>query len=75
MTPPLTRPIPPAFWWILLGCLILAIVMPFGRRDDWLGWLAFIVIVLAAIGIWGLLIFGVVKSFREQRQNENSSDR
>lgn len=58
MTPPFTKPLPWEVKAILLAMLAVAAVMPFGRRDDWMGWSALFIVAAAAVVIWGLLIRG-----------------
>jgi hypothetical protein len=43
----------------------VAIVVPFARRDDWLGWAAFAVIVAANVALWGLLPRGLIRVVRK----------
>lgn len=49
--PPPTRPI------VLVGAAIACVIaIPFARRNDWLGWAAFLVIAAAAVALWGMLL-------------------
>lgn len=65
MTPPLTRPITWEIKAIYLGLLAFAIVIPFGRRHDWLGRVAFTIIFLLCTGLWALLIWGMIMNVRQ----------
>lgn len=63
---PLFGPPPsPIVIWVVIGFLVVAVAIPFGRRDDWIGWTAFLAIALAAIGMWVLLIWGWTRAFIE----------
>lgn len=53
---------------VLLSMVAVMIVVPFGRRDDWLGWLAMTTLIGANVVLWGLLVWGVVRSWRDPRQ-------
>jgi hypothetical protein len=44
---------------MLAVCVLFPIALPFGRRDDWIGWIAFSVVAGITIGIWALLIRGM----------------
>lgn len=63
--PPPPRPVIVVL--ILLGLFVIA--LPFGRREDWLGWVAFLVIAAVAVTLWGILLWGVVRKIIEHRQN------
>lgn len=73
MTAPLAPPPTRIFWIIhaVLACFALA--LPFARRPDWLGHLAFGVIAICAIVLWTLLLWGigrqVLEHFRSRRDN------
>jgi hypothetical protein len=43
---------------VLLSMLAVALAAPFGRRDGWLGWFSFLILIMATATIWGLLIRG-----------------
>lgn len=65
MTAPLTpQPSWPAAVILICGVAV-AIAMPFGRRTDFVGWAAFLTIAAAAIGLWGLLIYGFCRAFAQ----------
>lgn len=59
MTPPLTQPVTWEVKVVSLAMLATAAAMPFGRRDDWTGWTALLIMGAAAVAIWGLLIRGM----------------
>lgn len=50
----------PHFPWqvraILIAMVAVAVAMPFGRREDWIGLLAFLIVWTSAIGLWALVI-------------------
>ena len=50
---------------VLVALFAAMAVVPFGRRDDWLGWIAFATLVAANIVLWGLLIWGMIRRWRE----------
>lgn len=68
----MTAPFAPPPGWpmfaLLAASAAVAIAIPFGRRDDWTGWLALLTISAAAIVIWGMLIWGFVRALRERRR-------
>jgi hypothetical protein len=74
MTPPQTRPLTPALLFVIVGSLAMAVAMPYVRREDWIGWIAFGTIVVFAIGLWVLLIRGFVRELRA-RWRENDASR
>jgi hypothetical protein len=39
--------------------------VPFARREDWLGWVAFATLVAANLVMWGLFLRGVWRNWRE----------
>lgn len=48
---------PPRIVWIIAGLLVAVfLVIPFGGRDDWLGWFALGVGIIALVTIWGALL-------------------
>ena len=69
MTAPFAPPPPREVRWVLGGMALLAVVMPFGRRDDWLGRLSLTVVAGLAVGLWGLMIAAAVRRFRERRSD------
>jgi hypothetical protein len=55
--------LPPLLVWFLsIGAFLSAVAIPFGRRNDWLGWIALLLIAFFAICIWAMLIIGITKS-------------
>lgn len=65
MTAPLAPSPSPAVWTVVGFMVAVAIVIPFARRDDWLGWLAFLVVFAANVVIWGLLLWAFVRAALE----------
>lgn len=58
MTAPFAPPPSRAVKIVLALMASVAIVAPFARRDDGLGWIAFLVITTATIILWGMLFWG-----------------
>jgi hypothetical protein len=50
---------------VLAAMLAMMAVLPFARRDDWLGWIAFATIAAANVVLWGLLARGLIRRWRE----------
>ena len=67
MTAPFAPPPPWEVKAIVLGSLAVAVAMPFARRNDWVGWIAFTTLAAAAVGIVLLFIRGVWHNFVRQR--------
>ena len=74
MTPPLTRPITPGLIFVMLILPLMALAMPFARREDWIGWVAFLTICLGAVGLWVLLIFGWISNLRARDRSDSPTD-
>lgn len=53
-------------WFILCA---FAIAMPFVRREDWMGTIAFAIVTGCAIGVWAILIYGFVRITIDNRKN------
>ena len=68
----------PHFPWqvraVLIAMVAVAVAMPFGRREDWIGWLAFLVIAASAIGLWALLIWGFTQEIIEWWRRRSDPD-
>jgi hypothetical protein len=74
MSAPFAPPPHPVVWFVVTGIILVAIAMPFGRRDDWLGWVAFVLVWVVALGLWTLLIGGALRTFIEwYRDKPNNS--
>jgi hypothetical protein len=56
----MTQPVTWEVKSLLVGVLVLVIAIPFGRREDWIGWLALFAVLACAMGMWALLIRGIV---------------
>ena len=67
MTAPFAPPLPWEVKAIVLGSLAVAVAMPFARRNDWVGWIAFTTLAAAAVGIVLLFIRAVWRNFVRQR--------
>jgi len=65
MTAPFNAHPQPVQWAIILGLPLVALAMPFARRDDWIGWAAFLVIASYAVFLWVVLIVGLSLRFLE----------
>lgn len=68
--PPPSRPV----LFVLVAMGVTAVAAPFGRREDWLGWVAFLAIAACAVGIWALLIWGFARTFLESRRKRSESE-
>ena len=68
MTAPFAPPPPREVWWIMATLAVLTLAKPFGRRENWLGWVSFLVICAVAAGLGGLLIVGAIRRFCEWRR-------
>ena len=59
----MTAPFAPPMSWegkaILWGFLVVALAIPFGRREDWIGWAALSALLAVVVGMWALLIRGM----------------
>lgn len=68
----------PHFPWqmkaILIATVAVAIAMPFGRREDWIGWLAFLVMAASAVGLWAILIWGFTQRIIDWWRGRSDSD-
>jgi hypothetical protein len=51
---------------VLAAMLAVMAVIPFARREDWLGWIAFGTVIAANVLLWGLLAWGVVRRWNER---------
>ena len=60
MTAPFAPPPPRSLAIILLCMVVVGLVTPLMRRDDWMGWAAFLTVAAVALGMWGLLILGLL---------------
>lgn len=64
MTAPLAPPPSRLGLSVIMALTCVAAAIPFGRREDWLGWLAFLVVAAAAAWVWGVLLWGLWRSAR-----------
>lgn len=73
MTAPFAPP-PSRAFWIVIGLMVcVAAVAPFARRDDWLGWVALVVIAAANVVLWGMLMWGFGRAiWRRMRGGQDS---
>lgn len=62
MTAPFAPPPPWPVVAVLIGMVVVALAMPFMMRDDWLGWVAFPLTAAVAVGLWGLLGWGLTRA-------------
>lgn len=58
MTAPFAPPVPWEVEAITLGMVAVMVSLPFARRDDWVGLIAFSTLIVVLVGLWGLLIRG-----------------
>ena len=61
MTAPFAPPPSRAILAVVATMLAVAIAAPFARRDDWMGWIAFVTLVAANAVLWGLLVWGLIR--------------
>jgi hypothetical protein len=73
MTAPFAPPPPRPGVMILFGMAAVAAAIPFARRNDWVGWIAFLSVAAVAAGIWGLLAWGVVRAILQWRRGRPDS--
>ena len=59
MSAPFAPPPPGEVKAIVLGILAIVVSVPFAKRDDWVGWIAFSTLAASAVSIWVLFIRGV----------------
>ncbi len=62
MTAPFAPPPSRSVVIIVVGLVAVAVAIPFGRRDDWAGWVAFLTVAAVAVGCWGLLMRGAMRA-------------
>lgn len=60
MTSPFAPPPPWEAKAIVSGMLAFVVAVPYARRDDWIGRIARFTIFAVALGLWALLIRGMV---------------
>ncbi len=59
MTAPFNPHLHPVQWTVVLGLPVVALALPFARREDWIGWTACVVLAGYAIFLWGALVVGM----------------
>lgn len=74
MTAPFAPPIARPVLFVLFAMGVMAIAAPFARREDWLGWVAFLAMAVCTLGVWGLLIMGLARAFLESRRKRAESE-
>jgi hypothetical protein len=45
-----------------VGLIAFAIAMPFVRREDGIGWIAFLASAAFAVGLWVMLLWGMARA-------------
>ena len=73
MTAPMTRPVTWEMVLVLVSMVVVAIALPFARREDWTGRVAFLAIAVSVLGVWGLLIRGLTRAFLTWWRNRSDS--
>ncbi|MFH1921339.1 MAG: hypothetical protein ABIP48_15850 [Planctomycetota bacterium] len=58
----------------MLGIIVVGVIMPFATRDDWIGWVALLMIAAFTIALWALLISGLARSMIEWWRNQSGKD-
>jgi len=56
MASPLGQSPSPAVWVAVAMLVCVVAVIPFGRRDDWLGWVAFLVAAVTLAFFWIMIL-------------------
>ncbi len=51
---------------ILLGMVAVAVAIPLGRREDSLGWIAFLTMAAVAVGLWALVLWGFARAILQR---------
>ncbi len=71
MTAPFNPHPHPLIWAFVVGLAVVVMASPFGRRDDWLGWISLLAVAAAAVFMWATLISGlamqIAKWFKNKR--------
>ena len=75
MTSPFAPPPTRRMIAVLVAMLLLFVAMPFGRRDDWLGWAAFAAFIAANALLWGVLILRAGEALLDWWRNRNGGAR
>jgi hypothetical protein len=70
MTAPFAPPPSRSILAVLASMLAVVVALPFARRDDWTGWVAFLTLVAANVILWGLLGWGLIRRWREPPPSE-----
>ncbi|HEV7279247.1 MAG TPA: hypothetical protein VGN57_03460 [Pirellulaceae bacterium] len=70
MTAPFAPPPSRAIIAVAAALLAVAIVLPFARRDDWTGGVAFVTLVAANAVIGGLMVWRLICRWREPPDSE-----
>ena len=67
MTAPFAPPPSKPVLAVVGAMIVVSIALPFGRRNDWIGTVALVASAAATVVVWGLLIWGLVRNWREGR--------
>ena len=74
----MTAPFAPSPSLIVLavaaGLMAVGLLMPFARRDDWIGWCAFLATAAFAVWLWGLLLWRAFQGLTEWWSGGSESD-
>lgn len=69
MTAPFAPPPHPVLLIVIGVAICFAAAMPFVRRDDWLGWAAFAVMIAVNMILWGVLLRAAWQRIRGDRDS------
>jgi membrane associated rhomboid family serine protease len=72
MTPPMTRPVTPIMWAIILAIFLFGAAMPFARNDGMIGWVATSAVIIACVSLWGLLLLGFFRRLRDNSRTKRN---
>ncbi len=73
MTPPMTRPVHPTLWMVVVGAMVVVLAVLFLRSDGLLGGLALVVVEGVAAPLWITCILGVAWNYLDSRQPDGHS--
>jgi membrane associated rhomboid family serine protease len=69
-SPPSRGHLPPFLWIAIYVCLALAVLMPFVKRSDWIGWLAALIVFGVSIFFMAVVILAVISRVHSNRNKE-----
>lgn len=75
MTAPFAPPPSRPMLAVLAATLLLVVAMPFGRREDWLGWAAFAAFIAANVLLWGVLTVRAAGAALDWRRDRHGGEK